>query len=42
MAKGKSTYQKKTTETKTVTYYQKKGTKKSNRCPVCGQFMKKG
>lgn len=41
MAKAKSTYQKKTEEKKTVTFYQKKGTSKSGKCPVCGKSFGK-
>ena len=45
MAKAKSQTIKTTnitTKTKTVKYHQKKGSGNSNKCPVCGKFMKKG
>lgn len=45
MAKAKSQTIKTTnttTKTKTVKYHQKKGSVNSNKCPVCGKFMKKG
>lgn len=44
MSRVKSTYERRT-ESKTVTFHQKKGTNKngSTKCPVCGKaFNKKG
>lgn len=43
MAKAKSTYERRTTEKNTVTFYQKKGTSKNSnvKCPVCGKAFGK-
>lgn len=43
MAKVKGKYTKNEKTTTTVTYYQKKGSQNTGKCPVCGKFMgKKG